>query len=391
MSVISGAKSWLLALLLTFSAFSASAADPSLYGQYSGTFKDTDSYIMKAGTTDLTWINGTTGTMAFSIGNSNGHFFDTITATAPYVFSTDLLLTGSTGGVTTYLTSSATTTGSINCNLTVKVVASSPLSGTFVCVGMDDDGNQVGRQGTWTASKQAAPQITPQSGWWWNAAEPGRGYFIEVKNGKHFTASYLYDNSGYPLWYVTGPATVSGSTLPGTLGAYSGGQTLSGAYKSPTGPTSAGNMNITFSDTTHGTITWPGGSVPITRYELATGSLSAAAPSFQPETGWWWNASEGGRGFSIEVQGDNLFIGGFMYDGSGNPVWYVSAGKMSTPRVYQGNWMQYGNGQSMGGVFKAAAVKNNNVGGIAISFTSTTTATMYLPDGRTIPLTRYSF
>jgi hypothetical protein len=246
-----------------------------------------------------------------------------------------------------------------------------------------------GETHTWTHTNSAA--LTPQSGWWWNAAEPGRGYFIEAKNGRFYLASYLYDSSGNALWYVTGPGNVSGNTLPGTLSTYSGGQTLTGAYKSPTGPNSAGSMSVTFSDSTHGTIIWPGGSVPITRYELATGSLSLPDPSFKPETGWWWNASEGGRGFSIEVQGDNLFIGGFMYDGSGNPVWYVSAGKMSTPTVYQGNWMQYGNGQSMGGVFKAAAVKNNNVGGIAISFTSTTTATMYLPDGRTIPLTRYSF
>jgi len=377
MSVISGAKSWLLALLLTFSVFSASAVDSSLYGQYSGTYKDTNSYIRYKGSLTSTSLNGTTGTIAFSISNSTDlpAFFDTITVTQPYAFSSHLDNSGTNSGVTSYWAGGTTTTktGSIYCDFNLKVAASSPITGTFNCSGSDDAGNNVSRQGTWTASKQTAAQITPQSGWWWNAAEPGRGYFIEVKNGKHFTASYLYDNSGYPLWYVTGPATVSGSTLPGTLGAYSGGQTLSGAYKSPTGPTSAGNMNITFSDTTHGTITWPGGSVPITRYELATGSLSAAAPSFQPETGWWWNASEGGRGFSIEVQGDNLFIAGFMYDASGNPVWYVSAGKMSNPWVYYGTWAQYANGQSMGGVFKAATVKDPNVGSIAIGFTSATT------------------
>ena len=231
----------------------------------------------------------------------------------------------------------------------------------------------------------------PQSGWWWNAAEPGRGYFIEVKNGRFYTASYVYDNSGNAVWYVTGPGNTSGSILPGTLSVYSGGQTLTGVYKSPAGPSSIGSMNITFSDSTHGTIAWPGGSVPITRYEVATGSLNQPDPSFKPETGWWWNASEGGRGFSIEVQGDNLFVGGFMYDGSGNPVWYVSGGKMSNPWVYQGTWAHYVNGQSMGGIFKTATVKSPNVGGVTIGFTSTTTATMYLPDGRTIPLTRYSF
>ena len=240
-------------------------------------------------------------------------------------------------------------------------------------------------------SVSAASSNTPQSGWWWNANEGGRGYFIEVKNGRHFTASYLYDNSGNPLWYVTGPSNVSGSSLPGTLGAYSGGQSLTGAYKLPAGPNSAGNVSFSFSDSTHGTITWPGGMVPITRYEIAGGSLSLPSPSFKPETGWWWNAGEGGRGFSIEVQGDNLFIGGFMYDASGNPVWYVSAGKMTTPSLYRGNWIQYQNGQPMGGAFKMATVKNPNIGEVAIGFSSTTAATLYLPDGTTRQLTRYAF
>ena len=229
------------------------------------------------------------------------------------------------------------------------------------------------------------------SGWWWNANEGGRGYFIEVKNGRYYAASYLYDTLGNPVWYVTGPGSVSGGTLPGTLATYRGGQSLTGTYKAPAGPSSAGSMSIMFSDSTHGTITWPGGSVPITRYELGTGSLALPDPSFKPETGWWWNASEGGRGFSIEVQGDNLFIAGFMYDGGGNPVWYVSAGKMTTPTLYQGTWAQYQNGQAMGGPARTASVKNANVGGVSISFSSTTTATLLLPDGRTLPLTRYPF
>ena len=272
------------------------------------------------------------------------------------------------------------------------------LCNGYVCgiANWADNARSINNRSTAIANfrQSARPQSlgdVPQSGWWWNAAEPGRGYFIEVKNGRFYIANYLYDSSGNAFWQVSGPGSISAATLSGSLSTYSGGQTLTGPYKSPTGPSSAGSMSVSFSNSTHGTITWPGGSVPITRYELATGSLSLPEPSFKPETGWWWNASEGGRGFSIEIQGDNLFIGGFMYDGSGNPVWYVSAGKMSSPSVYQGAWTQYWNGQSMGGVFKMATVKTSNVGAIAIGFTSTTTATLHLPDGTSRSLTRYSF
>ncbi|MCM2326529.1 MAG: hypothetical protein NDI88_01435, partial [Lysobacter sp.] len=32
-----------------------------------------------------------------------------------------------------------------------------------------------------------------------------------------------------------------------------------------------------------------------------------------PETGWWWNPAEDGRGFSLEVQGNNIFFAAFLY------------------------------------------------------------------------------
>ena len=44
-------------------------------------------------------------------------------------------------------------------------------------------------------SQKCQPQ-TPQTGWWWNTAEGGRGYSIEASGGRLFFASYLYDVSG---------------------------------------------------------------------------------------------------------------------------------------------------------------------------------------------------
>ena len=235
------------------------------------------------------------------------------------------------------------------------------------------------------------PPMEPQSGWWWNASEPGRGYFIEVKNGRFYIDSFLYDTTGIPIWYVTGPGNVSGNSLSGTLDTYAGGQTLTGSYKSPTGPAPQGTMTIVFSDSTHGTITWPGGSIPIIRYEIANGSLSAATPSFKPETGWWWNSAEGGRGFSFEVQGEFLYIAGFMYDDSGSPVWYVSGGKMATSNYYEGYWQRCANGQAMSEVFHPATCSVLSSAPVAIYFSSTTNATMRLPDGKQLNLSRFSF
>ena len=227
----------------------------------------------------------------------------------------------------------------------------------------------------------------PQPGWWWNPDESGRGFGIEVSQNTLVMAGYLYDASGRATWYTSAGPITNNTLYQGALQSFGNGQTLSGPYKpySLTNP-NAGNVTMQFSDATHGTLTWPGGTIPIERYVFGAG-----ASGFQPESGWWWNDSESGRGFSLEVQGNKLVIGGYMYDGQGNPVWYISAGNMMSSTLYQGQWEQYANGQTLTGLYKKPDQVNGNVGSITINFTSRSTATLTLPDGRQIALTRYRF
>lgn len=227
----------------------------------------------------------------------------------------------------------------------------------------------------------------PQPGWWWNPNESGRGFSVEVSQNTLVMAGYLYDASGRATWYTSAGPMANNTLYQGALQSFGNGQTLSGPYKSNslTNP-NAGTITIQFSDATHGTLTWPGGTIPIERYVFGTG-----ASSFQPESGWWWNESESGRGFTLEVQGNTLVIGGYMYDSQGNPVWYISAGTMSSATLYQGRWEQYANGQTLTGLYKKPDQVNGNVGNITIEFTSRSTATLTLPGGRQIALTRYRF
>ena len=48
-----------------------------------------------------------------------------------------------------------------------------------------------------------------------------------------------------------------------------------------------------------------------------------------PATGWWWNTVEGGRGYSIEKQGRNIFMAAYFYDASGRATWQVASGPTS--------------------------------------------------------------
>ena len=210
----------------------------------------------------------------------------------------------------------------------------------------------------------------PQAGWWWNPAESGRGFFIESQNGILYMAAYLYADDGRARWLVAGGPNADPYHYTGRLLEYGGGQTLFGPYVAPRAPIDAGPVTVDFSDDTHGTLTWPGGVVPIEREIFGSG-----VSNFLPESGWWWSSAESGSGYSIEVQGNNLFFVGFMYDGAGNPVWYYSAGPMTSVTTYSGALLQFAKGQTLTGTYHAPGTPAN-VGSLTLAFTAPDAATL---------------
>jgi subtilisin len=229
----------------------------------------------------------------------------------------------------------------------------------------------------------------PEAGWWWNPSEPGRGYAIEVLNGRVFFASYLYDSAGRATWYVaTGP--VNGAVFSGPLIAFAGGQSLAGAYQPPQSTPSPGNLTLQFSSARTATLTWPGGTVPLQRFAFGADGPDTPRRPFQPENGWWWNASENGRGYTVELQGSSMFFAGFMYRSDGSAVWYMATGNMVDDFTFVGTLNEFGGGQSLTGTFRPAATQQS-VGTMTLQFQTTQAARLILPSGRIVDLTRYRF
>jgi hypothetical protein len=216
----------------------------------------------------------------------------------------------------------------------------------------------------------------PEVGWWWNPNESGRGFFIESDEGVIYLAGYFYESDGRATWLVSGGPNADPYTYSGRLLAYRSGQTLFGDYQPPAAPTDAGAVSLNFTDDTHGTITWPGGTIAIERQRFG-----GATDDVTPDSGWWWNEEESGRGYSVEVQGDSIFIVAFMYDDSGNPVWYYSAGPMDSdsPTTYEGPWLQFANGQTLTGPYKPPTPPVP-VGQLSVEFTGIDEATFEFDD-----------
>src|SRR4030095_3089640 len=139
-------------------------------------------------------------------------------------------------------------------------VPTSNVSGATFFVGYGSSGTSMINTGVNRAAVTVPGSLTclpsaPQTGWWWNPQEDGRGFSIEKRGNNLFFAAFLYDASGRSNWYVSsGPVALEGTLFTGDLPAASGGQTLGGPYQRFPNLAGAGALNLTFNNEATGTM-----------------------------------------------------------------------------------------------------------------------------------------
>ncbi|MDR3518226.1 MAG: S8 family serine peptidase [Azospirillaceae bacterium] len=245
--------------------------------------------------------------------------------------------------------------------------------------------------------------VVPDTGWWWSASEPGRGYGIEVDNNRIMIAAYMYRANGTPVWYVaSGPYSTSG--FSGALTEYSGGETLSSNPSTQvTALASSATVTLAFTSTTKGTITWSGSAfssgavtTSITRYPI-DGSSVKAATTGAPASGWWWNPADAGSGYFIEQQGTQIFLIAYLYAADGTDRWYYALGTPVTSngvfgatgaQILTAALMEAIGGQTLTGAVQTPA--ETSVGTMTLTVSSSTAATIILPSGRQVVLTPFT-
>jgi len=300
----------------------------------------------------------------------------------------------SASGLTAFVTGTLAASGQ-----SVKIldnVATPNIAGTAFYVGYGTSAQQMIASGVNQRALDVAGPVTcdprpPQTGWWFNPQEGGRGFSIEQRGTSLFMAAFHYEPDGRATWNFAGGSTsIDGSLFTADFMGASGGQTLTGAYRLPN-LANAGTVTFAFSDASHGTLVWPGGTTPIERQASVPNGLTLPPQPGVPESGWWWNPQEIGRGFFIEWQGGFVNIAGYMYDEQGRPTWYITVVPTPDPLRITGDWWTFQNGQAIGRPYREPMRTSDNAGALDVQFTSATTATMRLPDGRTIPLVRQAF
>lgn len=235
---------------------------------------------------------------------------------------------------------------------------------------------------------------TPTSGWWWNAFEPGRGFALERQGTKIFMAGFMYDTAGSAIWYAGTLTQQSNGTYTGDLLGYQGGQALGATYRAPTSSARVATAVASFTSSSVGSlqvtpVTGSAVTISLQRFPISSPSFQSSQATFQ--TGWWWNPSESGRGYFVEVQGTQAFVAVFTYLTSGPAVWYSYAPTVTNSgTAFSGTLQQYRGGQSLTGSYAAPAV-SATAGTLSFSGTGSSTALLTLPDGSRINLSRLTF
>ncbi len=126
--------------------------------------------------------------------------------------------------------------------------------------------------------------------------------------------------------------------------------------------------------------------------------LLAQSP-LTPESGWWWNPDESGRGYSLEIQDNSIFFAAYVYDQDPEftkndtvraPIWFVANGTLIDDDRFLGELNLAEDGQCFGCDWSPPDLIVGGGGAVEIEFHSNINATLTV-NGEEIPIQRFFF
>lgn len=103
--------------------------------------------------------------------------------------------------------------------------------------------------------------------------------------------------------------------------------------------------------------------------------------SVSPVVGLWDNPEEPGTGYSLDFKHGVLIVVIVSYTKDGAPQWYIASGPV-TGSTFTGRLDKFAGGPCINCAFAGLPTAAGNDGTITIVFSSPTSATVYLPEGR---------
>ena len=123
------------------------------------------------------------------------------------------------------------------------------------------------------------------------------------------------------------------------------------------------------------------GWLPSQFHNFAGAVVVNPSPVGTPVGGLWFDPTQPGTGYTIEVKNGSAIVVTFAYQPTGLPQWYISTGPM-VGQTFVATLDKYVGGPCIPCNDTRFSTPTGNDGTIIINFTSATTATALLPGGR---------
>lgn len=211
------------------------------------------------------------------------------------------------------------------------------------------------------------------SGWWWNPAEPGSGFFLTEKHGLLTIACCVYGEDGSPEWHTAGPAPM---TIGETWQAASCRRKLPVATTGSRGfPKRADMLGLRLESRRAIELLWGERKTRLERQHQNALNVRTDL--------WVEDTDTPSVALAIECLPGCLFAALLSPDG-----WCITIATAREYPYYVGDWLRFRGGQSRGGPWKPAVSKT--IGKAHITWADADGVVVRLPTGRRVALSRFA-
>lgn len=224
-------------------------------------------------------------------------------------------------------------------------------------------------------------EVGAGSGWWWNPAESGRGFFFEFRAGMASGTCLVYGDDGEPTWHATPPAPVRDDIAFGADARLLRFPVPPKRTAQASPLQSAPDFSVRFTEPRRCDLNWSGTRIPL-EPQLAdnpgrTGANRTAL------TGWWLeDAAEPAWALLVEVW-DERVVAALLSPGD----WCITVASRRGPRTYGAEWQRFEGGQTLHGPYRAPTGVQS-LGEAHLTWPDTSTLVARLPDRRQRVFTR---
>lgn len=129
--------------------------------------------------------------------------------------------------------------------------------------------------------------FTPENGFYWNPAEPGTGYNIEIQDNFFALTAYVFASDGRPQWYTATGLMTGNARFTGNLDGFTNGQCIGCPFRAPTPALRAGGpIALEFTTETRANLTLGTRTFAIERFDFYL-TRSAGDPKTEMMLGEW--------------------------------------------------------------------------------------------------------